>query len=505
MLQFVQTIWLWALGALAVPIIIHLWNVKQGKTLKVGSIAFLTESARSHSKSLKLSELPLLLLRCLLLTILVWLLTKPFWEKQIDIAKEKGWILIDKCEVKQAYATFKPQIDSLLKAGYNFRYFNDSFPEQKFGQALQNEYGPMKQYNRNYWSLLRELNQKVPSKLPLFLYTSNSVQRFSGSIPNVSLNLKWQTYPSKDSASTWLEKAYEISSDSIRVVKGNSNRTGTFYSHQNISFQTSNNQYDINIEDGKTVVTLKDSLSRNYNNTIEVDTTTLVVCIYIHKYDADANYLRAAVDAVKEFSKHKMKVTVTSNPAAIPNCSWLFWLSDKLVPAALVQGNVFVYDNGKPVKGHSNIITTNEVALGTDATVELSQNINRSNAALGEAVWKDGYGNALLSKEIGRANIYRFYSRLNPQWNDLPWNGRFPEIIYELMFAQANNASDQSFADKRMIDNQQLQPRPSKASIIKQELLRRTDLTKVFWIIAFVLFLAERIFSYRSKTKDANG
>lgn len=135
MLQLVQNIWLWALTGLAVPVIIHLWNVAPGKTLKVGSIALFTESARSHAKSLKLSDLLLLLLRCLLLAVLVLLLTQPFWE--VDVTKEKGRVMIEKNSVKDAYSKFRPRIDSLLKAGYAFHYFNPGFEEVAFDAAYK--------------------------------------------------------------------------------------------------------------------------------------------------------------------------------------------------------------------------------------------------------------------------------------------------------------------------------------------------------------------------------
>ena len=124
MLQFLQTIWLWGLAGLAVPIFIHLWNVKTGRTLKVGSIAFLSESARSHARSFKLSEWLLLLLRCLLIILIVLLMTRPYWQQQVNTANEKGWILIEEGKVNEAYKTYKSSIDSLLKVGYSFHYLN---------------------------------------------------------------------------------------------------------------------------------------------------------------------------------------------------------------------------------------------------------------------------------------------------------------------------------------------------------------------------------------------
>jgi hypothetical protein len=136
LIQFLQPIWLWAITGIAVPVIIHLWNIREGKTRKVGSIAFLTESASTRAKSLKLSELWLLLLRCLLLIMLALLISKPYWEKQPG-QKEKGWVLIEKQTVPQAYRIYKPTIDSLLAQGFTFHYFNDGFPEATLAGALK--------------------------------------------------------------------------------------------------------------------------------------------------------------------------------------------------------------------------------------------------------------------------------------------------------------------------------------------------------------------------------
>ena len=66
MLQLLNPIWLFAIGGIVIPLIIHLWNIKKGKTLKVGSISLLGESSRQSAKSLKLIDLLLLFLRCLL-------------------------------------------------------------------------------------------------------------------------------------------------------------------------------------------------------------------------------------------------------------------------------------------------------------------------------------------------------------------------------------------------------------------------------------------------------
>ncbi|MDQ6812966.1 MAG: BatA domain-containing protein, partial [Bacteroidota bacterium] len=219
MLHFLQPIWLWASAGIIVPIIIHLWNVTQGKTLRVGSIAFLTENAKSHASSFKLSLLLLLLLRCLLIIVLSMLIAKPFYEQQVDLHKEKGWVLIDKNQINEAYKKYRSSIDSLLRAGFTFHYFNSGFEEARFEDVVKLMRDTTTS-DISYWALLKQLDQKVPSTLPVFVFTDNSLRKFTGTRPAVSLNLVWHIYSGADTLVTWLQDAYQISTDSIRVALG---------------------------------------------------------------------------------------------------------------------------------------------------------------------------------------------------------------------------------------------------------------------------------------------
>src|SRR5476651_1205398 len=102
----VSPIWLFALAAIGIPVIIHLWNIRQGKTLKVGSIALFTQSSPKSSRSFKLMDVLLLLLRCLLLILLAILLAMPLWQQHLQNTKAKGWLLIPKEHLTQAYQHF---------------------------------------------------------------------------------------------------------------------------------------------------------------------------------------------------------------------------------------------------------------------------------------------------------------------------------------------------------------------------------------------------------------
>ncbi|MES1215797.1 MAG: BatA domain-containing protein, partial [Bacteroidota bacterium] len=94
MLQLIQPLWLFALTGISIPVIIHLWNLKPGKVLKVGSISLVTESSKEYKKSLTLSDILLLILRCLLIAALAVALSKPAWRSSINSSKQKGWVLI---------------------------------------------------------------------------------------------------------------------------------------------------------------------------------------------------------------------------------------------------------------------------------------------------------------------------------------------------------------------------------------------------------------------------
>ena len=105
------------MAGIIVPIAIHLWNVRQGRVLEVGTIRFMEPSQKKRASNLRLSEWLLLLLRCLTIILFAIVMAGPIWKKLTD-ADEKGWLLIAPNELKDAYHQKSLLIDSLLKNGY---------------------------------------------------------------------------------------------------------------------------------------------------------------------------------------------------------------------------------------------------------------------------------------------------------------------------------------------------------------------------------------------------
>ena len=192
MFQLLQPIWLSALAALSVPVVIHLWNQRPKHTLRVGSTALAPESAISVKRSVKLSQLILLLLRCLFLTCIVLALASPAW-KTNPAGQKNGWVLIPPEGFAATYQHFQPKVDSLLQAGFELHLFDEKF--QKVSPAMapaahDSSQEPVVSYRR----LVAALDDHLPAQLPVYIFSDNYLRHFSGSRVPVSLNLNWYDY-----------------------------------------------------------------------------------------------------------------------------------------------------------------------------------------------------------------------------------------------------------------------------------------------------------------------
>ena len=489
-----NSIWLFALAALGIPVTIHLWNIKRGKTLKVGSISLIT-AASQNSRSFKLHDLLLLLLRCLLLALVAFVLAMPLWQKHIDASEIKGWVLIPKESLKETYQKFKPKIDSLNKAGYEFHYFNKGFVKAELTKILSDTESFKSSGNTSYWSLVQQLDGQVPSSLPVYLFTPDRASYFKGGKPEVALNLRWQTYSPTDSTSSWIEKAWLTNNNDIYVVEGNSQSTQTFYTDYTIqSGNPKNTPFIVNADNGRLTVSLKNA------NAITIDTATWRFAIYADRNSPDAGYVKAALESVIQFTKHKAVIKQYTDAGQIPTHQrWIFWLSDKPLNKSLIQNgyNLFVYETGKVKEINSWINDENESL--SKLKIALYQSINTSSDGE-QVIWHDGFGSPILSLEKQpQTGLYHFYSRFDPAWSDLVWSNDFPKMMLKLIVDPSK--PDEKY-DRRALDAKQLMP------VINNEdhtttgkIIEQTDLTHYFWLLLIVVFVIERWLAHRSTDK----
>ena len=441
MFQLLQPIWLFALAGLSIPVIIHLWNQRPGKTLRVGSITLVTENAVSHKKSIKLSEILLLLLRCLLLACIAVALAAPFWKNPAN-KYSKGWVLMSRPQLAAVYNHFKPLVDSLLQAGMEFHYFEAGFPKHDIANVTKAAPDTTVALS-SYRSTVALLNEQTDAKLPLYIFTDNYLEHFAGKRSAVSLNLHWFSY----------------APDTL----------------------------------GAKQVT---------------DTTSLHITIFSHAYTNDARYLKAAVDAIQQFSNKNIVVKSVTAVAAVPaHQDWLCWLADEPVPADKQAANVLVYAKGKAVAGNSYILPG--TGFSFDAIPLYSSITEKDSTKEFAAVnWEDGFGHPLLAVEkTNSKNYYWLYTHIDPAWNEFPWSNSFPPLLYQLLYADSYHNALSGSAHRAIIDSSQLMPvlLTGKEAGSKPILFEETKLAGIFWLAAWLLFFGERCLSFYHRKMMTNG
>ncbi|SDP96786.1 N-terminal double-transmembrane domain-containing protein [Mucilaginibacter sp. OK268] len=502
---FLNSIWLFAIAALTIPVIIHLWNIKPGKTLKVGSISLINAAAKKSSRSLKINDKLLFFVRCLLVTLLALVLAVPVWQRHANMTKAKGWLLIPNENIAGSYHKFKPLVDSLTRAGYEFHYFNKGFAKADLSKILADSPKTIRPKTVNYWNLVTQLNQYLSSDIHVYLVTPNGVNHFMGNRPHVALNLKWKTYTPDDSTSTWIQDAWFDQDNSVRVLQGNSKPSGTYFTNFTInSGSEAHSAFAINVNNGKPVIRFKSGDT----TLINIDTTTVHFAIFTDKYAADAAYLKAALQTIANFSGRKTMVKQYSRADQIPTGqSWVFWLSDQqpTIQTLKKSGHFLVYKTGNVVNTNSWIKTTGAFNVtGASQQIALYQLINEQVTA-DQLIWTDGFGHPILSRE-SQANTYKFYTRFNPAWNDLVWSDDFPQLLYKLVFN--NNIKEiKNRHERRTLDQEQLMPyslAETHATVNGHLLNAKTDLSHYFWLALVVVFLMERMLAHRHKLTPDN-
>ena len=174
-MTFLQPTYLWALFSLAVPLLIHLLNKGDVKTVKVGSVKFLKESDTKQSRKIRLHELFLLFLRMLILGLIILYLAEPRWKTNVQKAALTYLIepSLASNEAFMAFADSLPQND--------MRWFAENFPELE----AEVDRGTVPKY----WQLAQRLPE-IPSD-SIVVFTKGLVKGIKGPIPVVDANVRW--------------------------------------------------------------------------------------------------------------------------------------------------------------------------------------------------------------------------------------------------------------------------------------------------------------------------
>lgn len=456
-MQLIYPIGLLALAGIIIPVIIHLWSIKQGKTLKIGSISLLGESASATSKSFRLTDWLLFILRCLLLILIAFVLTQPFLKKKFKPTSNSGWILVEGKQFANVYQNHKQRLDSLLNLGFELHELNLGFQELKLADTIRkfNETTHL-----SYSSLLKKLNTQMPVGYTAYIFADKKINNFGGELPKTSIKLIWKDISTADTVKTWSTQFLG------RTYEGKSMPSLTAYT---------------------AVVSPKIP-------------APLSVAIY-EPYGNDSKYVKAGLGAIEDFTKREIIVQDLSASTAA-QADIVFWLSEKEIEPYLAKlkpsAKIFTYQKGK-VADVSSILNLAKSTEGNGA-IKLYKHIQTNNQK-GKIVWADGFGEpVLLSETKNEHNYFYFYSRFNPQWTDLVWNEQFVNALMPMVLGEQNSTDfgfETNSLDQRLItSNQHITTTTNKTALVP-ELSKNKPLDQVILILAFITLLIERILSFR--------
>lgn len=321
---FLNPSFLWALLGLSIPVAIHLWSKKEGRTIRIGSIQLLRESDPKKTSNIKLNELWLLLLRMLLLTTLVFILAEPRFENDTENSRitylvEPSLLQID--GVNSILDTLPDNVPvKLLQSG---------FPEFKISDIHPDDYFPP-----NYWQLATEM-EDLPTD-SIIVFTSAYFTGFKGKRPQVGKIINWvnldpgetereivkASLNGEEVELTWIVSDHS----SLKFEKNNISRNS-----DRIKFSAGNDSISVLAEgkEKKIAINPVDSIS--------------VLIVASEDFEDEIKYLKSSYSAIANYLDQPVNVHVV-NVENFFNSSYfntVVWLSDS--PAPEISGNMLAY------------------------------------------------------------------------------------------------------------------------------------------------------------------
>jgi hypothetical protein len=309
-MSFLNPIYLWALLGLAIPIAIHFWSKKEGKTIKVGSIQLLDEAESKQSSSINLNELLLLLLRLLLVTLLVFILAEP----QINRDLEKSsitYIIEPSLLDDKAVVVLLDSIDSEA----SIKLLDHGFPEYDTDQRYQSKYNPP-----NYWQLAKDMESLHTDSI-VVLTKARSVG-FKGMRPLINTHIEWIIIdPSKGKKALLNAVKKE---DNLQLLSLESNSKAL--SFDKTSIQLSNDNIVLNdTKDSVKVLAFED----DYWTPIKLVETINVLLFHDNSFLEELSYIEAALNAISKYIDRPIEIDKVNDTTSLNINTYdaIIWLS----------------------------------------------------------------------------------------------------------------------------------------------------------------------------------
>lgn len=176
-----------ALSALLIPLVIHLSRRSEQKPTDFAALRWISAQLRPRRK-LVFQEIPLLLLRLLLLMAIVFFLAKPV---SMQASSPRHWVAVVLGSDTNAAKNLPSQDKS------QWHWLSPGFPDYKKIPAPSND---------SISSLLRELDAKLPANTALTVLVPEQLSGLDGERIRLSRKVDWKIVPGKMPTTSNTEK-----------------------------------------------------------------------------------------------------------------------------------------------------------------------------------------------------------------------------------------------------------------------------------------------------------
>lgn len=311
-MNFSNPIWLWALLALFVPLLIHIINKWKPKAIPIGSLLWLPEKNTQLSRRLKFQDFWLWLIRSLLFVLVAGLMTQPFLNQSIQ-QKNKHLLLIKNGVPQKIIQQIEDTIPLNQWAIKKLSYDLETFDFKASNSSVEKSINP--------YAILQLIENEKHKPLSTTIIGNFKAADLKGEIPNVSFPVGWILLP-KEHSNKYIAKIEREDGSNYLSTEETKDLT--------------------KIIETKTIAEMDSNMvSLNLKNK-----TSLIV--YDEKFKILQKATSAALKALQKYHnlsyQNKIKKTkdVTTD---YKNADLLFWLSEK-APSKL-DSNTIVYKTSK--------------------------------------------------------------------------------------------------------------------------------------------------------------
>jgi hypothetical protein len=510
-------LWLLALGTLLIPILLHLVGRGRFRRVKIGSVSLLRGDESRRGRHVSPSQLPLLLIRCLLLAALAIALAGPrSWNTPAaESSPQDAWILADH-EILQGRDGMEPdhsdvfeQLDSLVDGGAELHVLAPGIPLWDPRGIEVPSYG-----DADLWSLLREADWLAEPGTAIHVLAVDRMTGIKGVRPRLDRPVQW-TPVSPVGENRWIERVGPSGEEDLDVIIGRSGPHSTTFSRQTVSARAGARPSSVEIElAGGTVQLLQGgSVPGDDQLKADLDRTPLVVLIFNSPdRQEDASYVRAALASVEEFTDVALIVTGqtvhSGEPVSPPpgGSHLIFWLSSETVPSRItgsVEAGAVLISDGPAA--YENCSTRASFPRLTPAAEILLRRCSPGDDDFAFAtLWSDGFGRPFLAAGVaGEGKWFRIHSRVHPFWSDLPMHPALPAWLSSVIEEIAGNdrlpsaANDES--DLRVASTAPYSGVSAAATLTPRARSSDASPEYALWIVLVVLLGVERFMAVRRR------